>query len=141
MVSSKSCPTLLSCLPTTTAYSTSLQLPQRYDLWNFGYEIFTKLDCKADKEDHKLTILHKTRSDFVKGRKNVESLLPYSEPPHETWAGYFTKEVKALITEKAVHHIGDNSKYVDIVGDVINLVPVRWVSEKIVSAPPHPVQS
>uniref|UniRef100_A0A7G1PUP4 Dioxygenase n=1 Tax=Tricholoma matsutake TaxID=40145 RepID=A0A7G1PUP4_TRIMT len=89
----------------------------------------------ADKEDHKLTILHKTRSDFVKGRKNVESLLPYSEPPHETWAGYFTKEVKALITEKAVHHIGDNSKYVDIVGDVINLVPVRWVSEKILGLP------
>ena len=85
-------------------------------------------------EDDKLITLHKSCSDFIKGRSNIESLLPYPEPSQETWAEYFRRQVGILITEKAIHHVGDNARYVDLVGDVINLVPVRWVSEKIVSA-------
>ena len=72
------------------------------------------------------------RSNFDRGRKNVENLL--SEPSSESLADYFKKEVEALIVEKTFQHVEDNSKYVDIVGDVINLLPVRWTSEKIVSA-------
>jgi hypothetical protein len=87
---------------------------------------------KNDAENEKSTAL---RGDFVKGRNNIESLLPYSRPSpsHESWAEYFRKETEALITEKSIRHVGDNSRYVDIVEDVINLVPVRWISEKIVS--------
>lgn len=72
------------------------------------------------------------RSNFDRGRKNVENLL--SEPFSEPLTDYFKREVEALITEKTFRHVEDNSKYVDIVGDVINLLPVRWASEKIVSA-------
>lgn len=85
--------------------------------------------------------MRKSCSDFVNGRGIVESLLPYSEPSQETWAEYFRNEVEILIEEKAIRHVEDNARYVDLVGDVINLVPVRWVSEKIVSASwlPHAV--
>jgi hypothetical protein len=93
---------------------------------------------KADTEDENLIAL---RNDFAKGHSNIETLLPYAEPPHETWAEYFKKEVETLITEKAFRHVGDSRRYVDVVGDVINLVPVRWVSEKIVSASWLPLRS
>jgi linoleate 10R-lipoxygenase len=98
---------------------------------------------KADTEDEILNAFnsHKIRSNFVKGRNNIENLLAYSEPSHESWAEYFREEVEALITEKAIRHDGDNSRYVDVVGDVINLVPVRWISENIVSASTYPMQS
>jgi len=89
----------------------------------------------ADMEDEKLIVLRKSRSDFVKGRCNIESLLPYFESSQETWAEYFRQQVGILITEKAVRHVGDDAKYVNLVGDVINLVPVRWVSEKILGLP------
>jgi hypothetical protein len=126
---------LTSCLPTTTACSTSLRPRQRYDSLNSGQK-YADISLKDGREDEKFVALYKTRNDFVKGRSNIESLLPYSRPSptHESWAEYFRKELEALITEKAIRHAGDNSRYVDIVGDVINLLPVRWVSEKIVSA-------
>jgi linoleate 10R-lipoxygenase len=76
---------------------------------------------------------YKTRSDFDKGRRYIEDVLPYSGSSQETWAEYFREEVEALIAEKTIRYAGDNSRYVDVVGDVINLAPVRWISEKIVS--------
>jgi linoleate 10R-lipoxygenase len=38
----------------------------------------------------------------------------------------------ALIKEKSVNHIGSTAKYVDIVKDVINLVPIHWIANEIV---------
>ncbi|KAF9465406.1 heme peroxidase [Collybia nuda] len=70
------------------------------------------------------------------GKRNVELLLPLSEHHDGTWANYFVEEALSLIKEKSFLHAGDHqTKYVDIVRDVINLLPVHWISEQILGLP------
>lgn len=73
------------------------------------------------------------RDSLIQGRINVERLLSIAEQHDKTWADYFQKEASTLIKEKSFHHPGDpHTRYIDIVRDVINLLPVHWISEEIV---------
>lgn len=73
------------------------------------------------------------RDSLIQGKFNVERLLSVAEHHDKTWADYFKKEALALIAEKSFHHPGNpQTRYIDIVGDVINLLPVHWISEEIV---------
>lgn len=50
------------------------------------------------------------------------------------WSSVFLKYTQELIKNKSVDHIGGTShKYMDVVKDVVNLLPVYWVSRDIVS--------
>jgi hypothetical protein len=73
------------------------------------------------------------RDSLIQGKFNVERLLSVAGPPGNTWAHYFKEEALALIEEKSIQHAGSHGRFVDIVQDVINLLPVHWISEQIVS--------
>jgi hypothetical protein len=49
------------------------------------------------------------------------------------WGASFFTLAENLIKEHAVSLGGSDLKYVDIVKDVINLIPVFWIVEEIVS--------
>lgn len=68
------------------------------------------------------------------GRSVVEKLLSDSNS-FTTWSSYFQKKVEALILTKSGQFVGAKSRHVDIVGDVINLLPVHWISEEIIGLP------
>lgn len=51
------------------------------------------------------------------------------------WAEYFSKKVDALIKMKSIEHVGSSARYLDVVRDVINLLPLHWIAEEIVSLP------
>jgi len=62
----------------------------------------------------------------------VQKLL-FSEQHIRTWVHCFQYTTSLLIKEKSVKHVGSNVKYVDIVKDVINLLPIYWIADEIVS--------
>ena len=45
---------------------------------------------------------------------------------------YFSKKTTELVKSETLKHVGKVVKYVDIVRDVINLVPVHFVSQELV---------
>lgn len=48
---------------------------------------------------------------------------------------YFKKKTETLLENKAFGPIGSNNVcYVDIVKDVINLLPIHWICEEIVGS-------
>ncbi|EPQ51552.1 heme peroxidase [Gloeophyllum trabeum ATCC 11539] len=53
----------------------------------------------------------------------------------EQWGTSFAKLTRSLIESKSVNHIGSTKKYVDIVKDVINLVPVHWIANEVLGLP------
>jgi len=61
----------------------------------------------------------------------VQKLL-FSDQNIRTWVHCFQYTSVLLIREKSVKHIGSALKYVDIVKDVINLLPVYWLADEIV---------
>ncbi|GLB41098.1 putative animal haem peroxidase [Lyophyllum shimeji] len=71
------------------------------------------------------------------GRAIVEKLLPSTHGKHSpgTWAEYFKQETLSLIKDKSVCYRARNSKTLDIVQDVINLLPIHWISEEIIGLP------
>lgn len=44
--------------------------------------------------------------------------------------------VKMLITTSTMKHVSGKTKYVDIVKDVLNIAPVHWIANEIVSSVP-----
>ncbi|KAG6879814.1 hypothetical protein C0992_011365 [Termitomyces sp. T32_za158] len=68
------------------------------------------------------------------GRLRVERLI--TSHPHLilAWGEYFQNETQDLIRDKSTKNF-DNSNLVDIVRDVINLLPVHWIGEKILGLP------
>jgi hypothetical protein len=52
----------------------------------------------------------------------------------DKWATYFAAETERLIEKRSLDHIGKSGKvqYVDIVGDVINMLPVHWICQRLV---------
>ncbi|KAG6864600.1 hypothetical protein C0991_008364 [Blastosporella zonata] len=86
------------------------------------------------------TVISKQLKDLnenalAQGRATVEKLIYTSNhTPSGTWAEYFQKEARDLIKEKSTKN-DDNSKTVDIVGNVINLLPVHWIAEEIFGLP------
>ena len=49
-----------------------------------------------------------------------------------TLAIYFSQKTKELIETESFKHVGKGVKYVDIVRDVINIIPVHYVSQELV---------
>jgi hypothetical protein len=45
---------------------------------------------------------------------------------------FFVKTTEELIAERSVDHVGSTARYVDIVKDVINVLPVRYISGMLV---------
>ncbi|KAG6833018.1 hypothetical protein H0H87_012276 [Tephrocybe sp. NHM501043] len=70
------------------------------------------------------------------GRTTVEKIICSIRPKKSTgsWAEYFQKEIKELIDDKSTKNY-DGSMTVDIVRDVINQLPVHWISEEIFGLP------
>jgi len=50
-------------------------------------------------------------------------------------AEFFVKTTEELITERSVDHVGSTARYVDIVKDVINVLPVRYISGMLAGLP------
>ncbi|KAJ6551508.1 heme peroxidase [Mycena capillaripes] len=55
----------------------------------------------------------------------------------ERWATYFATETQRLIDGRSLDHIGKSGRvqYVDIVRDVINVLPVHWVCQELAGLP------
>jgi linoleate 10R-lipoxygenase len=51
----------------------------------------------------------------------------------QRWRSSFFRITGNLIKDKSVNHVGSSAKYVDIVKDVINLLPVHWIADEIAS--------
>jgi linoleate 10R-lipoxygenase len=49
-----------------------------------------------------------------------------------TLATYFSKKTEELFQTESFKHVGKGVRYVDIVKDVINLIPVHYISEELV---------
>ncbi|KAL0563971.1 hypothetical protein V5O48_018086 [Marasmius crinis-equi] len=49
----------------------------------------------------------------------------------EEWADFFVSLTEDLIREREIKHVGTNIRSVDIVKDVLNVLPVRWVCHHI----------
>ena len=61
----------------------------------------------------------------------VQQLL-FSGPHIQTWVQYFRDITGTLIKEKSITHASSTLTYVDIVKDVINLLPIYWIADKLV---------
>lgn len=71
-----------------------------------------------------------TETALIDGCMRVENLI--SNPNSiVAWVEYLQKETGKLIRDKSIKNF-DNSNTVDIVRDVINLLPVHWIGDKIV---------
>lgn len=46
---------------------------------------------------------------------------------------YFQHITGVLIKEKSTTHAGSALKYVDIVKDIVNLLPIYWIADELVS--------
>ncbi|KAJ6553669.1 heme peroxidase [Mycena sp. CBHHK59/15] len=55
----------------------------------------------------------------------------------DKWAAYFGAETQRLIETRSLDHISAKSsaKYVDIVSDVINVLPVHWICQHLAGLP------
>ncbi|KAJ7254701.1 heme peroxidase [Mycena haematopus] len=55
----------------------------------------------------------------------------------DRWATYFAAETQRLIEQRSLDHIGKSGKvqYVDIVRDVINVLPVHWICQHLAGLP------
>jgi len=55
----------------------------------------------------------------------------------EKWATYFATETQRLIEQRSLDHIGKSGQvqYVDIVRDVINVLPVHWICQRLAGLP------
>ncbi|KII85619.1 hypothetical protein PLICRDRAFT_56845 [Plicaturopsis crispa FD-325 SS-3] len=67
-------------------------------------------------------------------RQMVHELL-FADNDVQAWKKYFGETARRLIREKSIDHVGSPAKYVDIVKDVINLVPVHWIANEIIGLP------
>lgn len=73
------------------------------------------------------------RLSLAAGRATVEKLLATVDVQGQFWAEYFKKETLALIKEKTF--VARSTKHLDIVRDVINLLPIHWISGEILGLP------
>ncbi|KAL0070995.1 hypothetical protein AAF712_001553 [Marasmius tenuissimus] len=53
----------------------------------------------------------------------------------DKWANHFASSIDELLQARAIKHVGKNVRSVDIVRDVLNVLPVRWVCRMIAGLP------
>ncbi|KAL6303709.1 heme peroxidase [Sparassis latifolia] len=72
----------------------------------------------------------------IPDRASVRRVM-FNESEVLRWSDSFKQLTQQLIRSKSIEldHVGTSDKYVDIVRDVINLVPVYWVADQIAGLP------
>lgn len=53
----------------------------------------------------------------------------------EKWAIHFVALADELISKRSLKHVGSNMRNLDVVKDVLNVLPVRWICQHIVGLP------
>lgn len=79
-----------------------------------------KLRSAVDKAGIKLTTGTSEVSKYV-----------FSKPEADV-GSYFAKKTQALVKSNAFSKVGTEVNFVDVVKDVINLLPIHWISQEIV---------
>ncbi|KAJ4474426.1 heme peroxidase [Lentinula aciculospora] len=76
------------------------------------------------------TVVAGLKNPKLPDMKLVNTLLDDSS---DEWPSFFAQETQRLIKDRCVDHAGSqaNLKFVDIVNDVINVLPVRWICQKL----------
>lgn len=127
---------LTSCRHTTIVYSRLPKPSWWYVIFVFIHNAVLTNIVSQDMTLSDESTQEAARTMLTQGYRKLESLLT-STHSGGTWATYFKEETISLIQAKSVRHVGHHSSYVDIVGDVINLLPIHWISEEIVSTVQH----
>jgi linoleate 10R-lipoxygenase len=70
------------------------------------------------------------RAKFVAGQATLAKAV-FERPASET-AHTFADTTRRLVKNKAFEKIGTKDRYVDIIKDVINLLPIHWLSQEVV---------
>lgn len=84
------------------------------------------------KSDKRLSTLKTTDKDIIKAKDEIVTLI-LSDPA--SLSTYFAKKAQELITTKSFTSSDKQTSSVDIVRDVINLLPVHYIAEEIAGLP------
>ncbi|ESK85272.1 heme peroxidase [Moniliophthora roreri MCA 2997] len=49
----------------------------------------------------------------------------------DEWSRYFVAATKTLIQSRSIKSVGKTTQYIDIVKDVLNVLPIKWICEQI----------
>lgn len=82
--------------------------------------------------DRRLSQLKIADKELVRGKDEITKIL-LSTP--DNLSAFFSQKTRELIKEKAFRNVDGTLKFVDIVQDVINLVPIHWISQEIAGLP------
>lgn len=72
------------------------------------------------------------RTRFARNTASVSKSIFGNKSAPEA-ANYFGKKTQYLIETKSFDTVGHKASYIDIVRDVINLLPIYWLSQEMVS--------
>jgi len=59
----------------------------------------------------------------------------FGERQLAAWGASFAALTRSLVESKSIRHVGSTKRYVDVVKDVINLVPVYWIANEVLGLP------
>jgi len=74
--------------------------------------------------------LDKASTKLTTGMSEVSKYI-FSKPEADV-GSYFAKKTQDLVKSHAFSKVGTEVNFVDVVKDVINLLPIHWVSQEIV---------
>ncbi|OCH92406.1 heme peroxidase [Obba rivulosa] len=78
----------------------------------------------------KARILELTKGE--RPARDVVTRVLLEEKRLKKWADVFQATAQELIKQKSLSQVKSRTRYIDIVKDVINLVPVQWIADQIV---------
>ncbi|KAF9070659.1 heme peroxidase [Rhodocollybia butyracea] len=103
------------------AYEGAVQVLNTHEVWKSGHE--AKLGIVVDGLNHcklpDMTLINRVL-----------------QASSDSWPKFLAQTTKQLIQEKTINHVGSSLRYVDIVNDVINILPVRWICESLAGITP-----
>ncbi|KAK7062576.1 hypothetical protein VNI00_000064 [Paramarasmius palmivorus] len=83
------------------------------------------------------------QAEFVTGQeRRLQGILNHSVPDtkltqqllfanRDEWSRYFVSATKTLIQSRSIKSPGQTVRYIDIVKDVVNVLPIKWICEEI----------
>jgi len=74
----------------------------------------------------------KATKKLTTGTSEVSKYI-FSKPEADV-GSYFAKKTQALVKSKAFSKVGTEVNFVDVIKDVINLLPIHWISQEIVKS-------
>ncbi|KAF5391021.1 hypothetical protein D9757_003939 [Collybiopsis confluens] len=99
-----------------------------------GYEAVAEIlqnpgDWKSDYEEKLVNVV----SANAQNRRLPDTVLieKVLDSASRELPEYFVEITKQLIKERSIGRVGSTLKYVDIVDDVINVLPARWICDKL----------